>query len=404
MSTLPTQSEIRPLRLRKSEDRRLRAGHLWVYSNEVDSAATPMSGFAPGELVRLEDARGQPFGLAYVNPHSLICARILSRRAAGRFDTAALARRLESALRLRQALYSAPYYRLVYGESDALPGLVVDRYGALLVVQITTAGMERLRAEVIAALVDLVAPEAIVLRNDTPARELEHLESYVEVLVGEVPERTIIEENATRFEISLLAGQKTGWYFDHRANRERMRRYVAGKRVLDVFSYVGAWGVQALTAGADTVTCIDTSASALSQAQRNAALNGVGDKLAVVAGDAFDALKSLVRERERFDVVVLDPPAFVKRKKDLKEGAQAYRRLNALALQLLDSDGILISSSCSYHMSRELLLGEIRQAGQRAARALQILEQGHQAPDHPVHPAMPETDYLKTFIVRVRSA
>ncbi|HSG64187.1 MAG TPA: class I SAM-dependent rRNA methyltransferase [Gammaproteobacteria bacterium] len=402
MSSICAETEL--LRLRKGEDRRLRAGHLWVYSNEVDSAATPMSRFAPGELVRLEDARGQPLGLAYVNPHSLICARILTRRSAGRFDSAALARRLESALRLRESLYAAPYYRLAYGESDALPGLVVDRYGALLVVQITTAGMERLRAEIVAALVDLLAPEAIVLRNDVPARELEHLPSYVEVPLGTVPEVAIVEENATRFEVSLLGGQKTGWYFDHRANRERMRRYVAGRRVLDVFSYVGAWGVQALTAGAAAVTCIDASANALAQAERNAALNGVGDRLQIVAADAFDALKSLVRERERFDVVVLDPPAFVKRRKDLKEGAQAYRRLNALALQLLDSDGILISSSCSYHMSRDLLLGEIRQAGQRAGRGLQILEQGHQAPDHPVHPAMPETDYLKTFIVRVRSA
>jgi len=382
----------------------VRAGHLWVYSNEVDNAATPLTGFAPGDTARLEDHRGQPLGIAYVNPHCLICARILSRRASGVFDGAALERRLASALRLREALYEAPYYRLAYGESDALPGLIVDRYGAVLVVQVATAGMERLRGEILAALNSLVEPDAIVLRNDMPARQLERLESYVEVAQGEVPDSVEIEENGTCFNVPLIGGQKTGWYFDHRANRERMRRYVRGKRVLDVFSYVGAWGVQALTAGAASVTCVDGSASALELAQRNAALNDASDRLETICADAFDALKNLVRSGERFDVVILDPPAFVKRKKDLKEGAQAYRRLNALALEMLGSDGILISSSCSYHMPRDLLLSEIRQAGLRTGCALQVLEQGHQAADHPVHPAMPETDYLKTFVVRVRSA
>jgi 23S rRNA (cytosine1962-C5)-methyltransferase len=401
MSSGRTQPEHRPLRLRKGEDRRLRAGHLWVYSNEVDSA-TPVRDLEPGELVRLEDFRGRPLGIAHVNPHSLICARVLSRRAGSGFDGATLRRRLASALRLRESLYEAPYYRLAYGESDALPGLVVDRYGAVLVVQITTAGMERLRAQISSVLQELLSPSAVVLRNDTSARQLEQLESYVEVVFGEAPEQAVIHENGTRFEIPLSGGQKTGWYFDHRANRERMRRYVAGKRVLDVFSYIGAWGVQALTAGAAEVTCVDASTRALAQAQRNAGLNGAAERLKIVAADAFDALKALKHAGERFDLVILDPPAFVKRKKDLKEGAQAYRRLNALALQLLGADGILISSSCSYHMPRDLFLSEIRQAGLRTGRALQILEQGHQAPDHPVHPAMPETDYLKTFVLRVR--
>lgn len=396
------ESEYPCVRLRKGEDRRLRAGHLWVYSNEVDSA-TPVRGLEPGELVRLEDFRGRPLGIAHVNPHCLICARVLSRRAGSGFDGATIRRRLASALRLRESLYEAPYYRLAYGESDALPGLVVDRYGAVLVVQITTAGMERLRAQISTVLQELLSPEAVMLRNDTSARQLEQLERYVEVVLGEAPEQTIIEENGTRFEVSLLGGQKTGWYFDHRANRERMRRYVAGKCVLDVFSYIGAWGVQALTAGAAEVTCVDGSARALAQARRNAALNGAAERLETIGADAFDALKALGSAGKRFDVVILDPPAFVKRKKDLKEGAQAYRRLNALALQLLETDGILISSSCSYHMPRDLFLSEIRQAGLRTGRALQVLEQGHQAQDHPVHPAMPETDYLKTFTVRVRS-
>lgn len=404
MSHTSRDFELPILRLRKGEDRRLRAGHLWIYSNEVDVAATPLSGFEAGEPVRLEDFRGRPIGTAYVNPHSLICARVLSRRAGYRFDAGALARRLESALGLRESLFASPYYRLVYGESDALPGLIVDRYDAVLVVQITTAGMERLRTEIVAALETLLEPEGILLRNDAPARSLEGLESYVEVASGEVPEHAVIEENATRFEVPLLDGQKTGWYFDHRANRARMRDYARGKRVLDVFSYAGAWGIEALTAGAASAHCVDASSAALDWARRSAALNGVAERLETSEADAFDALEAMRARDARFDLVILDPPAFIKRKKDLEKGARAYGRLNALALELLGVEGLLISSSCSYHLSRERLLGEIRQAGLRSGRALQVLEQGHQAADHPVHPAMPETDYLKTFILRVRSA
>jgi 23S rRNA (cytosine1962-C5)-methyltransferase len=393
---------LAPLRLRRNEDRRLRAGHLWVFSNEVDVERTPLTGFEPGEPVEVQDSRGAPLGAGYVNPHSLICARLVSRDAARPLDGDLLRSRLRRALALRETLFPGrPFYRLVFGEGDGLPGLVADRFGDVLVAQITTAGMERLRGEVVMALAELLEPRAVLLRNDTASRTLEGLERYVEPALGTVPERVEIEENGARFEVPIREGQKTGWFYDHRVNRERTRPYVRDRRVLDLFSYVGGWGVQAAVAGAREVVCVDSSAPALAAAERSAALNGVEGRLRTVQSDAFDALKEMRDARERFDVVVLDPPAFIKRKKDLRQGEKAYRRVNQLAMELLAEDGILVSASCSFHMSRDALLDTMLRASREVERELQILEEGHQAPDHPVHPAIPETRYLKAFIGRL---
>ena len=386
-----------PLRLKKNEDRRLRAGHLWIFSNEVDVARTPLSAFEPGQIVRVEDSGGRPIGSAYVNPHSLICARLFGRDSAKILDQALLVRRIQRALRLRTMLFPEPFGRLVYGEGDWLPGLVVDRYGDVLVAQITTAGMERLRDEIVAALDEVVRPSGILLRNDVSSREMEGLRLYVESALGEVPDRVPIEENGVRFEVPLLEGQKTGWFYDHRANRERTGRYVVGKRVLDVFSYLGGWGVQAAVAGAAEVLAIDSSELALAGVQTNAELNGVGARIATLRSDASDALEALKTDGRRFDVVILDPPALIKRKKDLKQGERAYRRLNQLAMEVLEPEGILVSASCSFHFGRDALRGAMLAASRRAGRELQILEQGGQAADHPVHPAIPETEYLKCF-------
>jgi 23S rRNA (cytosine1962-C5)-methyltransferase len=305
------------------------------------------------------------------------------------------------ALSLRERVFGEPFYRLVHAESDALPGLVVDRFGDVLAVQLNTAGMDAMRAEVIDALVKVLKPTAIVLRNDSSSRQLEGLPSAVEVVHGTLPEAVEIVENGTRFRVPLLEGQKTGWFFDHRDNRARMQRYVRGARVLDVFSYVGGWGVQAAVAGAKEVTCVEVSEVALERVGENAALNGVDDRVSGLLGDAFEALKALRQDRERFDVVVLDPPAFIKRKKDVTQGVQAYRRINQAAMQLLGKDGILVSASCSYHLHRDTLLSVMDKSARHLDRSLQILEQGHQAPDHPVHPSIPETDYLKCYIGRV---
>ena len=395
--------DLAPLHLKKNEERRLRNGHLWIYSNEVDIKRSPLADFAPGQQVVVTANDGKPLGVAYVNPHSLICARLISRSAKQPLSQSLLVHRIKIALSLRERLFDKPFYRLVYGESDFLPGLVVDRFGDVLAVQLNTAGMEAMREEVIAALEKVLKPRAILLRNDSSARKQEGLESYVEPALGEVPEVVEIEENQTRFEVPLLSGQKTGWFYDHRLNRARVQSMAAGMRVLDVFSYVGGWGVAAAQAGAAEVVCVDSSARALDMVERNAALNGLSDRVQGVEGDAFDALKALRAEREKFDLVIVDPPAFIKRRKDAKKGVEAYRRLNQAAMQLLGKDGILVSASCSHHLQRDTLRDLLQQSSRHLDRNLQIIEQGHQGPDHPIHPAIVETDYIKCLIGRVVS-
>lgn len=393
--------QLAPLYLKKNEERRLRNGHLWVYSNEVDIPRSPLNDFEAGQPVQIIANDGKPLGNGYVNPHSLICARLVSRSGKYQLDKSLLVHRINIALSLRERLFDKPYYRLVYGESDGLPGLVVDRFGDVLAVQLNTAGMERVKQEVVEALEKVLKPVAILWRNDSTARNMEGLGCYVEPALGEVPEVVEIEENGTRFEVPLLAGQKTGWFYDHRMNRARVQQMAGDMRVLDVFSYIGGWGIEAATAGAREVVCVDSSSRALDQVERNATLNGVADKVQSIEGDAFEALKALRADREQFDMVIVDPPAFIKRKKDVKKGVEAYRRLNQAAMQLLGKDGILVSASCSYHLQRDTLRDVLQQSARHLDRSLQILEQGHQGPDHPVHPAIPETDYIKCFVNRV---
>ena len=389
------------LRLGKNQDRRLRAGHLWIYSNEVDTRATPLKGFEPGQAVNVESAQGKWLGLAYVNPNSLICARLVTRNRGVALDGSLLVHRIKVALALRKRLFQTSHYRLLFAEADGVPGVVVDRYGDHLVVQITTAGMERLKDQLVDALVKVIKPAGIMMRNDTSVRETEGLARYVELAYGAVPEMLVVEEGGCRFEVCPHQGQKTGWFFDQAANRDQFVRYVEGRRVLDVFSYVGAWSVRAASAGADSVTAVDASPQALEQLQANAVLNGVDARLATLRGDAFHVLRDLRSAREYFDVVVLDPPAFIKRKKDLKAGTLAYRRLYEAALGLLEKDGILVTASCSFHMQGDQLLRTVQQAARHSDRGLQLLQYGQQNSDHPIHPAISETAYLKAFYLRV---
>jgi len=388
------------LNLKRNEDRRLTAGHLWVYSNEVDAKKSPLTGFQPGTLAVIQSATGKTLGCGFVNPHSLICARLLSRRPRQDIDTNFIERRIRSALSLRASLYDAPCYRLVYGESDGLPGLVIDRYHDVLVVQITTAGMEAIKDIILAVLEQLFRPAGLILRNDLPMRVQEGLHQETEIL-GEVPESIELEEGGVRFEVPLPGGQKTGWFYDQRSNRAAMHKYVAGKRVLDVFSYVGAWGLQAAAAGASDVVCVDAAAQVRPVLERTAAANGLENTVSLVSGDAFDVLKGLREAGRKFDVVIVDPPAFIKRRKDIKAGEQGYARLNKLAMQVLAADGILISCSCSMHLAGERLQKILYQAARQQGRQLQILERGFQGMDHPVHPAITETAYLKALFCRV---
>ncbi|WP_163649981.1 class I SAM-dependent rRNA methyltransferase [Modicisalibacter sp. 'Wilcox'] len=389
------------LRLKKNADRRLKAGHLWLYSNEIDIQATPLKTVEPGSQAIIEAANGKPLGIAYVNPHSLICARVVSRDVNVRLDRSLLVHRFNQALALRERLFDKPFYRLVHGEGDLLPGLVVDRFGDVLVVQLNTLGMERLAEEVIAALDKVLAPRAIVFKNDTSGRRQEQLESEVSVVHGELPDAVLLEENGVRFVAPVLDGQKTGWFYDHRANRAWLNALVEGKRVLDLFSYIGGWGVQAAAHGASEVLCVDRSAEALERVAENATLNGVDDRVAVGEADAFEALAALKADGEQFDVVVLDPPAFIKRRKDIANGERAYARLNREAMRLLGRDGLLLSASCSMHLTTERLVECVRGAVRHQDRHGQILYQGGQGPDHPVHPSIPETAYLKALGVRV---
>jgi 23S rRNA (cytosine1962-C5)-methyltransferase len=395
-----TSTNLPVLFLKRNEDRRLSAGHLWVYSNEVDTSKSPLTGFEPGSLAVIQSAAGKTLGAGYVNPRSLICARLLTRRPRATIDAGFFERRLRSALSLRESLFEQPYYRLVFGESDGLPGLVVDRYGSVLVVQIATAGMEAMRDLLLEALDRVLSPTGILLRNDSSVRVLEGLSQETEV-IGEVPETVMLTEGGVHFEVPLGAGQKTGWFYDQRSNRQAMRKYVKDKQVLDVFSYVGAWGLQAAAAGAAGVCCVDSSPVAQTFMEKNIAANGLADKVRLENGDAFDVLKAMQDSDQRFDVVIVDPPAFIKRRKDIKSGEQGYGRLNRLALKLLAPDGILISCSCSMHLSEERLQHIVHQSAGKMGRQVQILERGFQCMDHPVHPAIAETAYLKALFCRV---
>jgi 23S rRNA (cytosine1962-C5)-methyltransferase len=373
-----------PLRLKKDQERRLLAGHCWVYSNEVDNAATPLKGLEPGQPVELFAQQGRWIGHAYVNPHSLICARLVSRHRERPLSASLLVARIRAALALRERLYARPFYRLVHGEGDGLPGLVVDRYADLLAVQITTAGMERERAAVIAALEQVLRPTRILLRNDTAVRELEGLAQGIEWVLGEDPGELELTEGKLRFGILPTSGQKTGWFFDQADNRLALARFGPARRVLDVCCYLGAWGLQAAASGAESVTCIDSSGAALEQVAQNAARNALTRQVVTRQGDAFELLRALKQERARFDLVVLDPPAFIKRRKDEREGIRAYERLNRLGLELLAPGGLLVTSSCSFHMGRDAFLHAVQGAARRTRHELQLLLAGTQGPglDH----------------------
>jgi 23S rRNA (cytosine1962-C5)-methyltransferase len=392
---------LTPLYLNKNADRRWRGGHPWFYSNEIDTTRSPLKNFTPGEMVAIFNASGKCLGNAYLNPHSLICARMVSRDPAYVLDASLLQHRLNVALSLRQRLFAQPFYRLVYGDSDGFPGLIVDRFGDVLVVQINTAGMERVREDIVAVLDKTLHPRALVLRNDSPTRIQEGLESNVEVALGSLPDLVEIEENGAHFAIDVQGGQKTGWFYDHRMNRLHLQNYVKDCRVLDLFSYTGAWGIQAAVAGAREVLAVDSSAPALAHVMDNAMRNGVAEKFTALRGDVFEVLKQLREENRKFDIVIADPPAFIKRRKDHKAGEQAYRRLNQMAMQVLGKDGVLVAASCSLHLSRVELHELTHAAARHLDRQSQILMYGGLGPDHPIHPAIPETDYLKALFMRV---
>ncbi len=388
------------IQLRKRQERRAMSGHSWIYSNEIETARIPLTTYEPGQIVNIETSNGQWIGNGYVNPHSLIAVRIVSRDRENPLSESLIADRLKLAAAHRDRIYDRPYYRLIYGESDFLPGVVIDRFDDVFVTQITTAGMELLKDAIVNALQQVFAAKAIVLRCDNPLRKMENLELYSET-IGTLPEEIIVEENGAKFSVDLNDGQKTGWFYDQRDNRAALMPFVKGKTVVDVCSYIGAWGIGAAVAGAKEVICVDVSEKALEQVAVNAELNNVEDRVIAAHGDAFDILKSLRKDKHKSDIVILDPPAFVKRKKDLRNGTEAYTRLMRRGLQIVNTDGILVTCSCSYHMPRESFIQRMSQASRDVEMSLQWFREGRQGMDHPVHPAMPETEYLKVLYARV---
>jgi 23S rRNA (cytosine1962-C5)-methyltransferase len=384
--------------LARGEDKRIRGGHQWIFSNEIREISGEK---VPGEAAEVFDAGGSFVGTGYYNPGSLIAVRLLARQRADIDGADFYRQRIAAALALRRRLYpEMETFRVAYGEGDFLPGLVVDKYGDYLAVQFLTCGMERRKLLISGVLREMLAPRGIVARNDVSVRSLEGLEEKVELLHGDAPEHLVIEEHSLRFRVDLLTGQKTGHFLDQKENHLLLKERVKGKVILDCFSYSGSWGIHAALFGARQVTCVDSSQRAIALAGENAALNGFAGIVKCEAADAFERLQSLKREGESFDVVVLDPPAFVKSRKVLKEAMKGYFTINRRAMELLRPGGTLITCSCSYHMEREIFRDLLANAAQQARRELRLMEVRSQAPDHPVLLSMPETEYLKCFVLQ----
>jgi 23S rRNA (cytosine1962-C5)-methyltransferase len=389
-----SSSSLPVVTLRKSEERRVRLGHPWVYSNEV---AEGLKGLAPGVQVQVVDHRGGPLGVGTANPRTLIAVRLFTR---GRkaVDGDLLRRRLESARELRAALDLGTTYRWVYSEGDRLPGLIVDRYDEGLVAQSLTAGVDLLWPEILAALIELAAPAWVVLRGDSPFRALEVLESRVEVVHGRLPGTPVAREGGIEHRFDALAGQKTGFFLDQRENRARWRRLCAGHPCLDLFCHTGGFVLAAAAGGARESLGVDSSEPALALARESAERNGLAATCRFERADGFDFLRD---ERRQWPRVNLDPPAFIKGRAKVKEGIAGYQRLNGLALARVAPGGLMMTSSCSHHLSGDEFVKLVARAAAHVKRPVQILGRFGAAPDHPTLPVLPESAYLKTLLLRV---
>jgi len=388
LSAIPVHGSVR---LRKGAERRLRAGHLWIYSNEVIRPDPPPP---PGSLVHLEDHRGRYLATAAYHPHTLLAARIWTRDRGTAVDRALLAGRLEAAARRRGTVAAGwQAHRLVHAEADGLPGLVVDRYGGRAVVQSTTAFTDRLVEGVADLLVGVHDCSAVLLRNDARGRVPEALDPEVRWLRGEREDSWEVDEGGVAVRFDPAGGQKTGLYLDMRLTRDRIVDWASDRELLELHAYVGVAGVRAAAAGASKVTLVDSSEAACEQARDNASRAGVDDRVQVVCADA----KELLRDAEpgSFDAVICDPPSLIPRRKDVKRGVEAFRRLNYLALRALRPGGLLFTCSCSHHLTWETFSELVPSSARRGGRRLIQVYRGGAAPDHPVLPGHPPTDYLR---------
>lgn len=392
-------SSKRPaIRLRSGQDRRIRNGSPWVFSNEIDMDQTA-NGLSPGTLVELQSAEGGRLACGYFNPRSLISVRVLAP-AGTDIGEAFFATLFERAAKLRARFYSTPYYRLINAEGDGSPGLIIDRFGDFCVVQITTAGMETLLDVIVSALITAIAPAAIMLRNDSPARRLEGLPLYSRPARGEVPNRITVYENDARYFADPAKGQKSGWYYDHRDNRLFIARLGAAS-VLDAYCYTGGFALLAAVMGANSVTGLDSSEPALALASEAAAANQVAAKCRFTRCDVMEELERLNNEGERFTTVICDPPPFARSRKDLGPAARAYRKLARLAAGIVEAGGFLLLASCSHNVSAERFATECAAGIGRTGRKSALIRSAGAGPDHPVHPMLPESSYLKALVYAV---
>jgi 23S rRNA (cytosine1962-C5)-methyltransferase len=393
--------ETRPkVVVRAGEDKRISGGHPWAFSNEIEMDAATKA-LPPGEIVTLMRKDGRTLGVALFNPHSLIAARVLSRDPTAEINARFFERRLQRALKLRAKLVDAPYYRLAHAEADGLPGAIVDRFGDTVVVELNSAGMDRLAEPLSAALDTVLKPTTILLRGEGAARGSEGLTPMSRFAKGGLEGPITVEENGVRFLADPAAGQKTGWFYDQRDNRALMARFAKGRSFLDVYAYTGGFGIQAVVAGATELLAIDRSEPALDLLKKSAALNNVAERVTVQRSEAFEALEALIAKKKRFEIVCADPPAFVKSKKDFHVGSKAYRKLARLAAQTVEPGGLLFIASCSHNMPADEFARQVARGIHEGGRSARQLYATGAAPDHPVHPFLPESTYLKGLVLQV---
>ena len=374
---------------------RARTRHQWIYRSDLADTGDATA----GDVVRVVDPRGQAIGRAFYSEASQIALRFVTFSDV-ETDRDFWRARLERAIRFRERVVEgATAFRLVHGEGDMLSSLVVDRYADWLSIQTLSQGTERLKPLLVELLDELLSPRGIVERNDAHVRDLEGLPRVAGVVAGVVPDEIEVEENGIRYFVDLVAGQKTGAFLDQRENRAAAARYARG-RGLDCFSFHGSFALH-IARACERVTAVDSSADAIARARRNVELNGLDERVDLVEENVFDFLHRMDAERERFDTIVLDPPAFVKRRSALDAGVRGYKEINLRALRALEPGGVLVTASCSYHVSEELFLGIVASAAADAGRDIRILEKRTQSRDHPILLSVPETYYLKCVVLEV---
>lgn len=388
------------LKIKKHQEVRIVKGSPWIFSNEIENFSE-IKTLEKGSIVEVIIKGNQSFAIAYFNPNSLIAARILTYNCSEKINLDFFVQKISAAQILRNKFFTKPFYRLIHSEGDFLPGLVIDRFGDVFSCQISTAGMEKL-TEIICLALKTVFPQArIILRNDVESRKIEGLELYVKEVNNDLENEIIVEENNLKFIFDIKQGQKTGWFYDQRKNREFIASISQNCDVLDAFCYLGGFGLNALKNGANSITFIDNSEDAIKKVQQNITLNKFSQNCEFICDKVFETLEKLDSQKRRFDIVLLDPPAFIKSKKDFFAGLKGYEKLVRLSLNLVKNGGILMLTSCSHHANINDLVAAAHDAFRKSNRPARLIRTFGADIDHPIHPALKENEYLKsiTFLV-----